>query len=144
MGKFGALLSYLFLTNSFGVASFLFVLILFTVGMKLFFNIIVFPLWRSVKYSFFGIVWIPVTLSIAFPGIDWLYGIYGYQMNIVLTEFLGYSGMIMLLGFLALSSRILAFYVPFRWIRKREKPELLDETPSANDVTVRSIAARRT
>jgi DNA segregation ATPase FtsK/SpoIIIE, S-DNA-T family len=121
MGKIGALLSYLFITNSFGVASFLFVLILFNTGIKLFFNVTLFPLWRTVKYSFFGIVWIPVALSVAFPGMDLLYGIYGYQLNIVLTEFLGYSGMIMLLGFLALSFLILAFYVPFRWFRNKEE-----------------------
>lgn len=124
MGKFGALISYLFITSSFGVASFLFVLILFTLGMKLFFNVILFPLWRTVKYSFFGIVWIPVALSVAFPGMDYLYGIYGYQLNIVLTEFLGYPGLIMLLGFLALSFLILAFYIPFRWFKKREKAAL--------------------
>ncbi len=128
MGKFGALFSYLFITCSFGVASFLFVLILFIIGMKLFFNVTLFPLWRTVKYSFFGIVWIPVALRVAFPGMDYLYGVYGYQLNIVLTEFLGYSGMIMLLGFLALSFLILAFYIPFRWIKKKEKPALTAAT----------------
>jgi DNA segregation ATPase FtsK/SpoIIIE, S-DNA-T family len=131
MGKFGALFSYLFITCSFGVASFLFVLILFITGMKLFFNVTVFPIWRTVKYSFFGIVWIPVVLCTTFPGMDYLYGIYGYQLNIVLTEFLGYSGMIMLLGFLGLSFLILAFYIPFRWFRKREHPALANEVEAS-------------
>src|ERR1035438_7786402 len=60
MGKFGALFSFIFLNSSFGVASFLFVLVLFTAGMKLFFRVTVFPIWRTIKYSFFGIIWIPV------------------------------------------------------------------------------------
>jgi S-DNA-T family DNA segregation ATPase FtsK/SpoIIIE len=128
MGKSGALFSYLFLNSSFGVASFLFVFIFFIVGMKLFFNVTLFPFWRTIKYAFFGIVWIPVALRVAFPGTDWLYGIYGYQLNILLTEFLGYPGMIMLLGFLALSFLIIAFYIPFRWFKKKEKPALTDAT----------------
>jgi DNA segregation ATPase FtsK/SpoIIIE, S-DNA-T family len=127
MGKIGALLAYIFITQSFGVASFLFVLVLFIAGLKLFFTVSIFPVWRTVKYSFFGIIWIPVALSVAFPGMDWLYGIYGYQLNIVLTEFLGYTGMIMILAFLGLSFLILAFYIPFRWIKKKEKTEPVAE-----------------
>ncbi|MCX6251161.1 MAG: DNA translocase FtsK 4TM domain-containing protein [Bacteroidetes bacterium] len=124
MGKLGALTSYLVITKGLGVASFLLTLILLLLGSKIFFNISRIGIKRALKYSFFGLVWIPVALNAAFPGEDYLYGVYGFQMNVLLTEYLGYSGLILLLGFTFLSFLILAFNIPFRWIKKKEKQEV--------------------
>jgi S-DNA-T family DNA segregation ATPase FtsK/SpoIIIE len=124
VGKIGALTAYLFISQWFGVASFLFVLILFVSGMKFLFKVKVFPLAKTLKYSFFGIIWTPVALSVIFPGDDILSGVYGFEMNKVLQDFLGYSGLILLLGFLFLSFLILSFNVPFRWLKKKEKTEI--------------------
>ena len=124
VGKIGALTAYLFISQWFGVASFLFVLILFVSGMKFLFKVKVFPLAKTLKYSFFGIIWTPVALSVIFPGDDILFGVYGFEMNKVLQDFLGYSGLILLLGFLFLSFLILSFNVPFRWLKKKEKTEI--------------------
>jgi S-DNA-T family DNA segregation ATPase FtsK/SpoIIIE len=124
VGKIGALTAYLFISEWFGVASFLFVLILFVTGMKFLLKVKVFPLAKTLKYSFFGIIWTPVALSVIFPGDDILFGVYGFEMNKVLQDFLGYSGLILLLGFLFLSFLILSFNVPFRWLKKKEKTEI--------------------
>jgi S-DNA-T family DNA segregation ATPase FtsK/SpoIIIE len=124
VGKIGALTAFLFISEWFGVASFLFILILFIAGMKFFLKIQVLPLIRTLKYSFFGIVWTPVALSVIFPGNDILYGIYGFEINKVLQDFLGYSGLILFLGFLLLSFLILSFNIPFRWLRKKEISEI--------------------
>ncbi len=129
MGKIGALTGYLFISKWFGAASFFFVVILFNSGMKHFFHISIFPLWITLEYCFFGIIWLPVLLGLVFPGNDLLTGVYGFQMNVWLTEFLGLSGLAMLVGFSALSFLILSFNIPFRWFKKRSKVDIQIATP---------------
>jgi len=124
VGKIGALTAYLFISEWFGVASFLFVLIFFVAGMKFLIRVHVLPLVKTLKYSFFGIVWTPVALSVIFPGEDVIFGVYGLEMNKVLQDFLGYSGLILFLGFIFLSFLILSFNIPFRWLKKKEKTEI--------------------
>jgi S-DNA-T family DNA segregation ATPase FtsK/SpoIIIE len=142
VGKVGALTAYLFISEWFGVASFLFALILFVAGIKFLFRVNVLPLARTLKYSFFGIVWTPVALSVIFPEKDILFGVYGFETNKVLQDFLGYSGMILLLGFLFLSFLILSFNVPFRWFKKKEKTEIpLPDVP-AKGVTEETISTK--
>lgn len=124
MGKIGALIAYLLITYSFGAASFIFVVILVISGMKLLFKTTLFPFWTTLKYSLFGLSWIPVMLCVAFPGNDILCGIFGYEINMWLTDFLGEPGVILLLCFTFLSFMILVFNIPFRWFKKREKTEI--------------------
>jgi len=129
MGKIGALTGYLFITKWFGIASYLFVVILFNAGMKHFFHIRIFPAWKTLEYSFFGIIWIPVLFGLVYPGDDLFTGVYGFQMNIWLAEFLGASGLAMLLGFTGLSFLILAFDIPFRWFRRKEGTSIPVDSP---------------
>jgi len=124
VGKIGALTAYLFISEWFGISSFLFVLVLFVAGMKFLVRVNLLPLVKTLKYSFFGIVWTPVALSVLYPGEDILFGVYGLEMNKVLQDFLGYSGLILLLGFIFLSFLILSFNIPFRWFKKKEKAEI--------------------
>jgi DNA segregation ATPase FtsK/SpoIIIE, S-DNA-T family len=137
LGKIGALTAYLFISQWFGVASFFFVLVLFIAGMKYFLKISLFPLVKTLKYSFFGIVWTPVALSVIFPGNGVLCGVYGFEMNRILTDFLGYSGLALLLAFVLLSFLILSFNVPFRWINKKEKTVIpVTGPPAEADVAI--------
>ena len=124
MGKIGALTGFLFISKWFGVASFFFVIILFNTGMKHFFHIRIFPTWKTLEYCFFGILWLPALLALVVPGNDLLTGVYGFQVNIWLAEFLGTSGTAMLLGFTALSFLILSFNIPFRWFIHKNKIEV--------------------
>jgi len=126
MGKSGAIIAYLFITKWFGVSSLFFVLILLLSGIKLFFHFNLLPLATTIKYSFFGLLWCPVFLGLAFPGNDILAGVYGFQMNLWMMEYLGYSGLILLLIFTGLSFTILAFNIPFRWLHPSQ-PEGNDE-----------------
>jgi S-DNA-T family DNA segregation ATPase FtsK/SpoIIIE len=121
MGKMGALIAYLFITFSFGAASFTFLAILIISGMRLLVKVTLFPFWKTLKYSLFALAWIPVMLCVAFPGNDILCGVYGYELKIWLTDFLGEAGVILLLFFTFLSFMILAFNIPFRWFKKSEK-----------------------
>jgi S-DNA-T family DNA segregation ATPase FtsK/SpoIIIE len=120
MGKIGALTGYLFITKWFGVASFLIVILVFNAGMQHFFHIRFLPIWKTAGYCLIGILWVPITLSFMIPGNDLLTGVYGFQMNLWLIEFLGLSGVGMFLGFTGLSFLILAFNIPFRWFPKKQ------------------------
>ncbi len=124
MGKLGALVAYLFISQWFGMASFLFVLILCITGLKLLTGRSFLPIIKTLKYVFFGIAWIPLFLRAAFPENEVLYGVYGYEMNIILTDFLGFSGLILLLIFTLLSFLILSLNIPFRWFKKKEQREI--------------------
>ena len=141
MGKTGALVSYMFISNWFGIASFLFPVILLVWGVRWLFRITIFPPWRIMQYCFFGVMWLPVffglTLSPDFVSTGVLFtGVYGFQMNLWLVDFLGASGLALALAFTFLSFTILAFNIPFRWMKHKDK---LNE--SFDDVTADVIAA---
>ena len=138
MGKIGALFAYLFIYHGFGIASFLFVLILLITGLKLFAGKSFLPITKTLTYSFFGIAWIPLFLSTAFPDNYVLYGVYGYELNGILTDFLGFSGLILFLTFTLLSFLILALNIPFRWFIKKEKREIPVSKDALVDPEVKS------
>lgn len=123
-GKIGAITGFLFISQLFGVSAFLLIVMLAVSGVKLIFTLPSFHVGPAFKYSFFGLVWTPVTLSVLFPGEDLLYGVYGYRANLLLTDFLGYSGMVLLLVFLFLSLLTLSFNIPFRWFKASEKKRI--------------------
>ena len=132
VGKIGAITAYFFIFQGFGIASFLFVVILVVSGLKLFFRISVFPVWKTIKIALFGLAWIPVLLRVIFaestpwndPGNGMFYGVYGYILNIWLTDMLGFSGLILLLGFTFMSFMILVFNIPFRWLKKNDSRDI--------------------
>lgn len=128
MGKLGALCGYLFISKWFGVASFLFILVLAVSGIRLFFLVRILPVWKTIEYSFYGILWLPVFLGLVFPQNDILYGVYGYQMNVWGMEYLGISGLVLLLIFTGLTALILGFNIPFRWFREKQSVEIPVET----------------
>lgn len=116
MGRMGALISYIFIKKWFGIASYLFVLMLFVSGMKLFLNIKVLPLFSTFKYSFLGIVWFSVTMGYIFRSSDYLIlgGIFGFESNKWLNGILGNIGTGILLLFSVISILIIALNLSFR------------------------------
>ena len=127
MGKIGALTGYLFISKWFGIASFFLVIVLFNTGMKQFFGVKLLPILKTFEYGFLGIIWLPVLMALVLPGEDLLCGVFGFQVNLWLIEFLGTSGVAMLLGFTGLSFLMLAFNIPFRWFGKDSAKEMLPE-----------------
>ncbi|MFA4851623.1 MAG: DNA translocase FtsK 4TM domain-containing protein [Bacteroidales bacterium] len=140
MGRMGAFLSYIFIKKWFGVASFLFVLVFFVTGLKLFLNIRLLPIGLTYKYSFFGIIWISVACGYTFcnffktdeyciPG-----GTFGFESNKWLTGILGTMGTGLLLLFALLSFLIIAYNLSFRWNKKKisTEEEENDEPETAN------------
>ena len=125
MGKTGALVAYMFISNWFGVASFLFALLLIVWGFRWLVRITIIAPWKATEYAFFGMIWLPVFLGLVLPtdrittGLLFT-GVYGFQMNIWLIDFLGPMGLAILLSFTFLSLMILAFNIPYRWIKPKK------------------------
>ncbi len=63
LGRFGAVMSYFFIFNGFGFASFLICTFFFVVGVNLLFRRKVFSIWRNLKYVTLGLLVLSVSLS---------------------------------------------------------------------------------
>lgn len=99
LNKFGAAIGHLFLYKGFGLASFIFPVLLFLTGLSLFFSLgrqgllrkwiwgLIFVLWFSIALGFFANKW-PL-----------LGGLVGYEMNDFLQDFTGKIGVFLLLLF---------------------------------------------
>ncbi|MCL2682218.1 MAG: DNA translocase FtsK [Bacteroidales bacterium] len=99
-GRMGAYVAHVFIRNGFGLSSFLFILILFGIGLKLL-KIPIFKLRKLILHSAFFIVWGSVTLGFITLGLGkWsiLGGIFGFEIAHYLKAAIGVPGLIILLG----------------------------------------------
>jgi DNA segregation ATPase FtsK/SpoIIIE, S-DNA-T family len=139
MGRMGAYLAFLFIKKWFGVASYLFVLVFLVTGLKLLMNIRLLPLGLTYKYSFFGLIWLSVSLGFIFinPRFLILGGVFGYQSNILLKGVLGMAGTGLLLLFALLCFLIIAFSLSFKWFRtqkEKTEEEESDDSPKEEEI----------
>lgn len=99
LGKVGAFLSDFFIYKGFGVASFLFVRLLFLTGAYLVLDLTV----SKLKKSWFWDVFVIIILSILFgffsTSLPELGGVIGYEMNLYLQDYLGKVGTLLTLLF---------------------------------------------
>jgi DNA segregation ATPase FtsK/SpoIIIE, S-DNA-T family len=111
MGRLGAITAHWFIKKWFGIASFLFVHILFIVGFKLLFRISLLPLKKTFFYSVFFLIWISVCLGYIVSSGDWLIlgGVFGYESKVWLNGIFGVLGTGMLLFFTLGSFLIFVF-----------------------------------
>lgn len=124
MGKIGALTGYLFISRWFGISSYLIILVLLNTGLRHFFHMKVFPLWKTAGYALLILLWAPLVLNLVQPAIDIYSGGYGFQVNLWLTDFLGSPGLVLFLIFTGFSFLILSFNIPFRWFARETSPEV--------------------
>lgn len=125
LGKFGALLSNQFIFEWFGVASFLFVFVFFVIGYRMLFKVRLFSALRTLGYSFFGLIFISVTLGFFHAFIadtpHYLEGGFGYWTNRLLDVQIGQSGTGGLLLFAALTVLIIAYNIDFKLPKRKAK-----------------------
>jgi S-DNA-T family DNA segregation ATPase FtsK/SpoIIIE len=114
LGKFGALISHIFIHKWFGVASYIFAFVAFVVGLKITFNVAFFNIRKVYAYSFFFLVFISVTLGYIFSdGIFYLGGAFGYTLSNKLNGLLGYIGTGVLLFFTFIVFLVAAYNISF-------------------------------
>lgn len=102
LGKFGAFLADVFLYKGFGVASFLFVRLLFLTGMYLVLDLSFSKLKKTWFWDLFVIVVLSVLFGFFHDKLPELGGVFGFEMNSFLQDYIGSAGtiLVILLGIL--------------------------------------------
>jgi S-DNA-T family DNA segregation ATPase FtsK/SpoIIIE len=146
LGKFGALLSHVFLYKWFGVSSYLIAALGFLTGMRIIFNIGYDDFRKAYIYSFFFLVFVSVTLGYFFTDseLTFLGGAYGYTMSVKLRELLGSVGTGVLLLFAFVVFLVAAFNVSFDLSKKNKvdsepEPEQEPITTAENKKNVSNV-----
>ncbi len=113
MGEFGALFSYVFFHQWFGVASFLIPFFLFLLGFKWFFSVSLLPLGKTFRYSLFTLIFVSVSTTL-FTDNDLVYGGFGYHLYAYLKSIAGVGGVVLILSFSLILFLMLGFDFQFR------------------------------
>ncbi|WP_348799885.1 DNA translocase FtsK [Flavobacterium adhaerens] len=99
LGKFGAYLADLFIYKGFGVASFLFVRLFFLTGMYLVLDLSI----KKLKGIWFWDLFVMIIISVLFgffaTSIPELGGTIGYELNILMQDYVGNTGTLLTLVF---------------------------------------------
>ncbi len=115
LGKLGAIVSHQFIHNGFGIASYLFVLVFLVVGVKLFFRQDILPFRKTLSTSLFFLLWVSLALGYFIgPGLHFLGGTFGYQLNNWLGIALGGIGTLFFIIFLIIAYLIVAYNFTFK------------------------------
>lgn len=133
MGKLGALLSYQFIYKWFGIASYIFVALLFIVGYRLLFKVKIISIWKLLAYSFFSLVFLSVTIGFIHGFVSdyphFLEGEFGFWTNRLLETQIGAPGVAGLLIFVLVTALIIIFNIDFRYTPKQRKTKDEESTP---------------
>lgn len=124
MGKIGAYVSHLFIWNGYGIASFLFVSLFFSIGFNLILRRKVLPVGRILKHSVALLLLVSVTLAFVTAKSGFPYGgAFGSYVNDWLLGFFGQIGTGAILVFSLLAYATVAFNLNFGFFFKKQKTE---------------------
>lgn len=123
MGKLGALLAHQFIYKWFGIASFIFLGILFIIGYRLLLKVRIISIWKTLFYSAGALVFISVTLGYIHGFVSdyphFLEGEFGFWTNRLLQAQIGVPGVGGLLIFVILTTLIMVYNVDFKFTGRR-------------------------
>ena len=133
LGKLGAVVALQFVNNWFGIASFVFPLIIFLAGFRILFETWLLPIGKTIKYSLFTLVWLSTFLAYCFHSSNLLAlgGGYGYHISQTLQGALGFIGTGALLVFSFAGFLVAAFNIPFMRKRSIESEDVLEPDMAA-------------
>ena len=137
LGKFGAYLANFFLYKGFGVASFIFVRILFLMGAYLVLDMALSKLKRSFFWDFYLIIFISIILGFFWEYIPQLGGTVGYEMNLFIQDYIGKTGTLLVLLFgivLFLIFKIKMSPESFTKVFEKPQSELNEDIAAANTI----------
>lgn len=124
LGVSGAMVAHVFIHQWFGLASFAFVLIFFLIGFRILFKMFLLPFGKTLKYSFFSVIWLSLVLGFVFSGtsdLSILGGAFGYHGTLYLKALLGSAGtLLFFIGYATVFS-ILVWNIEF--YRPRPAPQ---------------------
>lgn len=99
LGKFGAFLADLFIYRGFGVASFLFVKLLFLSGAFLILDLPIRKLKNTWFWDLFALIIVSILFGFFADNLPELGGTVGYEMNLFLQDYIGKTGTVLVLVF---------------------------------------------
>ena len=107
LNKFGAAISHLFIFKGFGIASFIFLILLFQTGLFLFLNIGTRKLLTRWFWGIVIIIWLSVLMGFFAHNAPLLGGTVGFEMNDFLKDYIGNIGISLLLIFILISYSVI-------------------------------------
>jgi S-DNA-T family DNA segregation ATPase FtsK/SpoIIIE len=130
LGKIGAWVGYSFVYKGFGIGSLLIALSLFAIGVRLLTQFEILPVWKTLRYSFFGIIWISLATGFVFTDI-WqiLGGTFGHFGFLYLKGLIGTAGTGLLLICYALIFAVAVFNIKFY----TPKPPVVEPSPEQTE-----------
>jgi len=99
LGKFGAYLADLFVYKGFGIASFLFVRLFFLTGMYLVLSLSIKKLKGVWFWDLFAVIILSVLFGFFATSMPELGGTIGYELNLLLQDYIGKTGTLLVLIF---------------------------------------------
>jgi S-DNA-T family DNA segregation ATPase FtsK/SpoIIIE len=114
LGKLGAWLGFVFFYKGFGIASFAFCIIFFSVGIYLLTKLEPIPIFKTLKYSFFAVIWLSLVFGFIFnQTYQVLGGVFGHFGIIYLKGLIGNIGTVLFLISYILVFSISIFNIEF-------------------------------
>ncbi|MFM7218171.1 MAG: DNA translocase FtsK 4TM domain-containing protein, partial [Bacteroidota bacterium] len=154
LGKIGASAALLFQYKWFGISSFAIPFLLFLFSVRIIWKSELLPLGKTLRYTFFSVVWLSTTLGFLFhkqPDLLILAGGYGFQLSSVLNGLVGFIGSIAVLAFSLTGFMVAAFNMPLGWknaapavaqpdLVKEQISDLAVEVPVENQIRPNELA----
>ena len=144
LGKFGAGVSHLFVFKWFGIASFLIVLNLFVIGLKIISGYAILPVRKTFSTSVIGIIWISIFLGyLAGKDLRFIGGAFGFEINEWLKASFGSIGALFLILFALFIIVVAVFNPNFSALSRRifgdKKTDEKDQESSEEETVVQDI-----
>jgi S-DNA-T family DNA segregation ATPase FtsK/SpoIIIE len=151
LGKIGANLSHFFIYKGFGLAAFIVALQLFLTGLYILFQRKLSKMVISWNWSLIAMVLVSVTFGFLHERFALLSGVIGFEINIYLQDFIGKTGLTILLIFFFLAYIVLRYKVTFdqfinkikqdraeRALKEEEEEEEEEEVQSSQTISLTS------
>jgi len=138
--KVGASLAHFFVYKGFGVASFIISFFIGAWGFFLFFSLGTKKLARMFFWSMYSLLWISMTTGFFFESYPILSGVVGYEMNLFISDFIGASGVLVLLvlGLIVFAVRVFNFQ-PYTLLKKLTSKKETEPITSDDQLEDQSI-----
>ena len=143
LGKIGAGISHFFIYNSFGIASLYLPILLFFSGISIFLKGSLKRVRKSWGWGILGMLLISISFGFLTYKNSLLSGIIGFELNIYLQQFLGKTGLILVLIFLFISYLVIRFKLTPEAIKNSfTTTKNSDKETTISDVTSENITEK--
>ncbi|OIQ38280.1 MAG: cell division protein FtsK [Bacteroidetes bacterium MedPE-SWsnd-G1] len=139
LGKVGNSLSEFFMYKGFGIAAFILPILLFLTGFYLLIQVSFTKLRKPWGWGILGMIWFAILFGFFTSDASLLSGVVGYELNIYLEQFLGKTGILLLLIFTFLAYLAIRFklnanhFARLFKTKERATDETKDEEPAKVD-----------